>query len=160
MNVDRLNKLANLLDTVPPEKFDLNYWGLVSKVARVPNTLDISKDECGTVACACGWACTIPEFREAGLYLGRTAMLSYSSEYVLKYTTTSLTVPVGKVTYQGIPAAARFFAISEDQAEDLFYSSSYFAVNNEDEDAAAISPAMVAARIRKLIAVEGPDHAD
>lgn len=49
MNKDRLRKLADHLDTVAPEKFDLSNWS------------------CGTTACAVGHACTMPEFQMEGL---------------------------------------------------------------------------------------------
>ena len=46
----RLLRLAEFLETVPPEQFDMSSW--------------IS--ECGTAACAAGWAARIPEFNAAG----------------------------------------------------------------------------------------------
>lgn len=49
MNRIRLAILAKFLLTVPEEKFSLQTW------------------KCGTTACAVGWACTIPEFKEEGL---------------------------------------------------------------------------------------------
>ncbi len=52
MNAERLLRLADHLDTVPPELFDLAHWG-----SRVP---------CGTVCCAVGHACLMPEFQAAG----------------------------------------------------------------------------------------------
>jgi hypothetical protein len=51
MNKERLKRLANYLDTVKPEEFNLKDW------------------KCGTVACAVGHACSIPEFSAAGLKL-------------------------------------------------------------------------------------------
>lgn len=51
VNVDRLKLLADRLESHPPEQFDIRYW------------------HCGTACCAVGLACTIPEFREAGLEL-------------------------------------------------------------------------------------------
>ena len=57
MNTQRLLKLADLLDTVPPEQFYIGLWS---------NSPEFN---CNTVACAAGWACSIPEFAEAGLHL-------------------------------------------------------------------------------------------
>jgi hypothetical protein len=51
MHKERLLRLADLLDIVPADQFNLSHW------------------KCGTTACAVGWACTIPEFQAEGLHL-------------------------------------------------------------------------------------------
>ena len=43
--------LADKLEQVPTEDFSLTHW------------------RCGSVACAIGWACTLPEFQAEGLQL-------------------------------------------------------------------------------------------
>ncbi len=48
---NRMIKLADHLETVPPDNFDMGFW------------------KCGTKACAIGHGCTIPSFRRAGLHL-------------------------------------------------------------------------------------------
>src|SRR5271166_2850595 len=58
MNRDRLLTLANYLETVPPEKFDLAIWVEYDKETK-----------CMTAACAVGHACSIPEFISAGLHM-------------------------------------------------------------------------------------------
>jgi hypothetical protein len=78
----RILKLADFLKTVPPEKFDMtrfagsmesNTWG-----SYVTRRLLAGKKigDCGTTACAAGWATTMPVFRKLGLVLrnreGRT----------------------------------------------------------------------------------------
>ena len=56
----RLLKLADFLQKLSPERFDINDWvGYGWK-----GESDLS---CGTVACGLGWATTIPEFRKLGL---------------------------------------------------------------------------------------------
>lgn len=58
----RLLKLADFLETVPPERLNMSSW-----VGR-----DWQGDQglsCGTTACALGWAATMPEFRRLGLRL-------------------------------------------------------------------------------------------
>lgn len=46
MNAERLTKLADFLESsVPDDKFNLEKWS---------TGLDLN--ECGTAACACGWA--------------------------------------------------------------------------------------------------------
>lgn len=64
MNKARLLKLAAHLDRVPPEKFDMNFFGEASRAARHRNEV-----RCATKACALGWATSIPEFAKAGLEL-------------------------------------------------------------------------------------------
>lgn len=60
-------KLADLLDTVDPEHFDME------ELAK--GNFDRPKKEwsCGTAACALGYATTIPSFRKAGLRLRVTS---------------------------------------------------------------------------------------
>jgi len=58
--MNNLIKLAALLDTVPPERFDLNYW---------QRTLKLADPTCNTTACAIGWACLSNEF--PGLAMSR-----------------------------------------------------------------------------------------
>lgn len=59
---DRLLLLADFLDKLPSERFDYTRW-ISSGWKGNP---DLS---CGSVACALGWATTIPELRAAGLRL-------------------------------------------------------------------------------------------
>lgn len=62
---NRLKKLADLLRTVPDERFNYRHW--VGK--NWGGKADLS---CGTTACALGWATTIPSLRKVGLRLERT----------------------------------------------------------------------------------------
>lgn len=89
MNKERLTILADHLRTVDPEGFDLTDW------------------RCGTVACAVGHACTIPEFQAAGLGLsGYSGTPEYGS--LLSW------------------AAVRvFFGLTFEQAHSLFDSGHY-----------------------------------
>ncbi len=59
MNRERLLRLADFLDTLPPSKFNYGTWA---------DTLT-PEGTCGTTACALGWAAQMPEFRELGLCL-------------------------------------------------------------------------------------------
>jgi hypothetical protein len=53
MNEDRLLRLADYLDTVPPDRFDMDYWGSEQSPAS-----------CSFSGCAGGWATNIfPELR-------------------------------------------------------------------------------------------------
>jgi hypothetical protein len=71
MKTERLLKLADFLDTVPNSRF--NIWSWTSHASGEGDTstavkaLGVARHHCGTTACAVGWACTIPEFKAAGL---------------------------------------------------------------------------------------------
>lgn len=75
MNKARLLLLADALrHRIPPEKFDLTSWRFSPPPAADedddPNenaTDDDLRHACGTTACAIGWACALPEFKEEGL---------------------------------------------------------------------------------------------
>jgi hypothetical protein len=57
----RLLKLADFLETkVPPDSFNMSHWGRGD---------DAGKPQCGTTACALGWASAIPSLRKAGVRL-------------------------------------------------------------------------------------------
>jgi hypothetical protein len=61
----RLLKLAELLESLPPERFDFSQYvgdDYSGKSAQL----------CGSTACALGWATTMPNLRRLGLRLGRT----------------------------------------------------------------------------------------
>lgn len=55
----RLLKLAGILDNVPRKEFNMNRW------------------DCGTTACAAGYACRDPGFRRLGLRLGKHDGIAY-----------------------------------------------------------------------------------
>jgi hypothetical protein len=112
---DRLLRLAEYHEhQVSPEQFSLRNW----------------QDPCGTVACAIGHACRIPEFAEAGLRL----------------------VPYGNAGYfmpaygewSDWYAVAEFFGIDHDDAEYLFGAWHY-------DEGVATRPDEVAARIREFV---------
>ncbi len=85
----RLRTLANYLESVPKERFDLHSW------------------DCGTTACAVGYACKIPEFEQAGLGLGSSGQPTYNGRCF------------------GFTAAAKFFGISSENAHKLFDANYY-----------------------------------
>lgn len=59
IGAERLRILADFLDTVPPERFNIEYW----------------HSYCGTTACAIGHAYSIAEFRVAGFSCVRGSLL-------------------------------------------------------------------------------------
>lgn len=115
MNKERLLKLADFLDTVPPARFRFDVW------AHNKKGEEIKIGECGTTACAVGWATTIPEFAAAGLHLriggdfGPTATPEFDGS-------------------ESIEAVMRFFDLSMHDAERLFYPSEEEDEEDEDQD--------------------------
>lgn len=67
MNRARLALLAARLETVPEEFFSMTEWAKLTGGEIFDK--GIRKPECGTRACAAGWACSVPEFNKAGLYM-------------------------------------------------------------------------------------------
>ena len=86
----RLLKLVDKLKTVPQEQFNMDVWR---------STI------CGTVSCACGWACEIPEFKKRGLYLQRY----FGESYELRYK-----------HFSAYEAAAKFFGLNMSACRHLF----------------------------------------
>lgn len=72
IRTDLLETLKEFLKTIATEKFDLDSWRYTDNT-EIFISDDYLKNECGTTACAMGWAATLPEFKEAGLiYSGNT----------------------------------------------------------------------------------------
>ena len=133
MRVDRLKHLIKVLEAVPQDRFDLCTWRtLVSKDKYGVTTHSILvfdetlKNNCGSVACAMGWASADPAFREQGLYYN---------------------AGLGTVFFNGFDsyeAAAKFFEITEGTALHLFSPNHYIPTQRDD-------PAFVIFRIKELV---------
>lgn len=113
MNTQRLKTLADFLLTVPEKQFDIEIWH--------------RENECGTVACAAGWACTIPEFNAAGLRLMSEAA---GLKHVLGSEDSEYSYPVfdpqdGTEIDSHEQALKEFFAISYDLVDAIFFSGGY-----------------------------------
>jgi len=91
----KLTKLANFLETkVKPKWFDLNSWA----------ERGFQQKECGTTACAVGWATVA--FKGEGLTLGIYDNIMYEGS-------------------EGFEAAAKFFDVDESSASYLFDPEEY-----------------------------------
>lgn len=90
MNKERLGKLADFLVELVENgnKFNMAWW--------------ISRDECGTTACALGWAASIPEFIDLGLRVTDADYIEYNGVF-------------------NIEAAMEFFEMDYYEASDIFY---------------------------------------
>lgn len=114
MHKERLTKLAELMDGLKPEQFDIGDWVSLYKGGEA---------DCGTVACACGWAAITPWFKQQGLSLdGGTPTFD---------------------GWHGLSAAAEFFGLDRYDAERLFLGFGY--------DSEPVEPSDVALAIRTLI---------
>lgn len=155
----RLLKLADYLEQLPRGAIRMDAWltdkrsdGLmpverlslvaqteVSSTGRVKAKLNPAEPEklqsCGFAACAVGWACTIPEFAEAGLKLA--ARPKYSKEY-------DVTMVPKYNDLKGFGAVGKFFGIGLDTVEYLFDANSF-------GSSATPRPSTVARRIRKVV---------
>jgi hypothetical protein len=128
--MNRLLTLQNYLkDQVKSKRFDLNSWVNLEAIAGKPTTKKkvvelIKEGSCGTTACACGHAATIPEFNAKGL------KLEVSFEWGFMQTSkrvSDISVVYSKNDYRycGIAAAEQFFSLTLDEAEYLFDPSHY-----------------------------------
>lgn len=131
MNIERLQRLSSFLrHEIPPGQFRFDgYW------FRALGTDDDVR--CGTVACALGWACLIPEFRESGLHVVKGNFDQSYPEYGSSI---------------GAYAAAEFFEITKVDACSIFNPTSendYPGTHFRD-----VTQDMVADRIDALIAAE------
>ena len=86
----RLDHLEQVVSRAPADGFDLRFF-----------YVQTNRNECGTIACAAGWACLDPTFRAMGLHLDSRGVPSYD----------------GRVAGE---ALAEFFGISHDHACYLF----------------------------------------
>ena len=130
MNIERLTKLAELLYWVAAEHkpFDLTVW--INDQDPYSETFDPQRKagECGTAACAVGYAACDPWFNAQGLSL-------VDGE------------PAIRDVEEGWDSVEIFFDLGEGDARHLFCSSRYCA-------GPETGPSQVATRIREFIASE------
>ena len=139
---DRLNALADFLDTVPKKSFNFSIFA------------DGNLNECGTTGCALGWATTMTRFKRIGLELAMEsdAMLRQISERKV------ILQKDGKKIAQHFGTAEHLFGISEHEAYGLFAPESSCDWQptglSPEEDA---TPKQVAKNIRKFIKWKWPN---
>jgi hypothetical protein len=169
---ERLRKLSKFLRKLKQTKskiFDMQAWGqqLVQapslKVKVKGNKCEIKADAnvCGTAACALGFASTIPEFERAGLKMKYRALNIDFTDETDKDSYGELgeeffPAADGQVYYrgaQGEMAGAKFFGLSNDEANSLFLPGHYPSVGY-------ISPEIVADRIDALLDGKWGTHDD
>lgn len=119
----RLRKLADFLKTLPEAKFDIGDWA-----TKGFNPGNPEASQCGSAACAVGWACAMPEFQAEGLHMHNCTPI-----YVLE----------DGSHYQHWYAARFFFGLNFDESQRLF-SGSYY-------PGGEAKPSEVAERIETLL---------
>lgn len=141
MNVERLTKLAEFLEGVPPEHFDMRIWG--------------TDAECGTSGCAIGWACQVPEFKDAGLALVQTARPSRMFAPAIIGVT-----DISDPYFSASDVIEDFFGLDSDTQQEFVEKTFYYTgADDEDVNYFAPTPHQVAEVIRKMIEL-GPDFDD
>lgn len=121
MNRERLERTLEILDRVPPERFDLEIWS--------------RRGDCGTVACAIGHLAADPRSVAEGFTLRRDERRGIAVPTWYNATGPSAV---------GWNAVALYLDIPYEDAERLFSSERYDA----DDDR---SPRVVAARVRAYL---------
>lgn len=114
-HIERLRKLAKFLRTVPRKRFNIDFW-------TDENTDD--KFTCNTIACAGGWACSMPIFRKRGLKLD-----NYGPTF-------------GR--FKDYDALSLFFGLSLRKTESIFNPDEY-------DEYISVTPKMVAKKIESVI---------
>lgn len=93
-HVERLRTLYSILPGIPEASFDITTWGRGL----------FEESECGTAACALGWAAVHPEFNACGLELDRDACGTAPKH----------------AGFLGYSAGEKFFGITIQESEFLF----------------------------------------
>lgn len=109
-HLNRLSKLATFLETVPKKNFDISLF--------------YDQKECGTVACAAGWAGLMPCFRKRGFKINDNGYPKYKNDY-------------------GFRAVEEFFGLGSSESRHLFSATNY---NWEN-----VKPEVVSDRIKEFV---------
>lgn len=135
VSAQRLLKLAAFLEKLPRKRFDYTVW--VGYDWKGSPTLD-----CGTTACALGWAAAMPSFRRLGLRIENDP--SHPVQ------------PAPVITYKGsrgsnIWIACEVFGVEYDQAMYLFTPGQVYELLPRSPGVHA-TPKQVAKHIRRFVA--------
>lgn len=146
MRKDLLLELADFLEKLDSSRFDIRTW-------RRPDRKSVGfvSDEqlninCNTVACAVGWAATLPSWKEAGFYVGHLEVRAEDLGSV-----SSKPHIMSMIRWKGNPEVESYDAVQ--QGLDLYprMAEVLFDYNNyADEE--LTEPETVAERIREFCA--------
>jgi hypothetical protein len=136
----RLLKLANLLDTLPEERFCYKRWVGFDWEGK-------SNLSCGTTACAFGWATTISSFRKLGLRLRQIPV----GAYIVAMKDDIFTKDFSYYRTYTVPAANKIFDLTHDETDWLFLPKSHRTYRKEEGPDEAAPPQEVAKHIRDFV---------
>src|SRR6185369_1773402 len=134
-HIERLGALAGLLEAVERRRislFDKETGKTVSGLFNLMAWQSDEDQECGTTACACGYAGTHPWFQQRGFYLEQSGGGNRYPVYQRRS---------DAPRYEHWSAVEKFFGLTYREANYLF---GYYAYSKRD----AMSPKAVAKRIR------------
>jgi hypothetical protein len=146
MNKRRLLRLATFLEKLPRKRFKYTHW--------VGDDWGGAADlNCGTTACALGWATTIPSLRRAGLRLVQDTDIQFSGcGYVtLARPTKGVRAAIARDDFPSLAAAAHVFEITEEEAKLLFIPWSCLLPEASSAPRYDATPKQVARHIRKFV---------
>ena len=133
MKRKRLEKLRDGLRAIKDQsRFDMNRWG-TRRNTNKDERQHINEDNCGTAGCALGWATGI--FSQKNFYL----------KFVNGNCGSSVVYRTNSGIFSGYKAGEKFFGITDDQADYLFYPGRYGSETNK------ITPEHVIAHIDNLL---------
>jgi hypothetical protein len=141
---ERLRTLYAVLDGIPDRKLKLNSWRNYRGEAWGTRADEVLFHACHTAACAVGWACAYPPFKEQGLSFLRG--LPFYREEVY--------------SHEGWDAVEEFFSLTSDEATDIFhpfYSNTSLPLRDGEYSGprALTDKEMVMRRILKFLHLKG-----
>jgi hypothetical protein len=143
---ERLRTLYAVLDGIPDRKLKLNSWRNYRGEAWGQHPDDVLFYECNTTACAVGWACAYPPFKEQGLsFTGGPRYREEESSHEV---------------YTDWEAVEEFFSLTSDEATDIFhpfYSNTSLPLRDGEYSGprALTDKEMVMRRILKFLHLKG-----
>ncbi|EPF69346.1 hypothetical protein [Acinetobacter indicus] len=146
MRKDLLLELADFLQKLDPSRFDIRTWRRPDRKSVGFVSDEQLHSDCNTVACAVGWAATLPGWKKAGFYVGQLEVRAedLSSAFSQPHT-------MSMIRWKGNPETDSYEAVR--QGLDLYprMAEVLFDYNNyADEE--FTDPETVAERIREFCA--------
>lgn len=154
MRKDLLLELATFLESLDDNRFDIQTWRRPTK-----HSVGFVSDEelltnCNTVACAIGWAITLPSWKTAGFYIDTIDITKEHLNHPLSTPYTMAIVKwVGNSSIDSYDAIQAGLSLPLGMAEVLFDFNNY-----ADEE--YTSAATVAERIREFCSAKTDDLTD
>jgi len=138
IRTDLLETLKEFLKSIPAERFNLLFWRNKSvKTGLFISDMELYTD-CGTSACAMGWAAALPEFKEAGLSFEGTSIVLRNKD--------------GDLLHEDFYAVKEVFGFTGLDVGNCLFSNAYY-TDEDDYERNVVKPERVISRIEKLLAL-------